>query len=387
MPAVQTLGDVIYPNTTQRVVPEKEWTALLRAIGAGDAAALDALFDRTHTIVFTLVLRITSSREAADDLTVEVYSDIWRRAAAYEDQGSVLAWVMNLARARAMAWLREQHAGRHSAKDGLLDIVAPDYKDLMRLREQSRALWHGLAGVGRDEREAVEATFFRGRTYVEAAERLGQPAAELRSRIRSALWKLGEYLAPGVPLDMSTCGEGELSSLLALRSLPPAEAAAHERHVEACWRCRRELEGLRPVLDALVVWPTDILRSPTPLRASLAQRMAEQGSPMPAEPAPRWSDPDWEEVAPGIFCRLMATDPARRRVSMLVRLAPNVHYPPHTHAGDEELHLLNGELWIDDRKLHPGDYNYAPPGTGDRRVWSATGCSCVLVTSTEDVLT
>ena len=86
-------------------------------------------------------------------------------------------------------------------------------------------------------------------------------------------------------------------------------------------------------------------------------------------------------------CRLMATDPARRRVSMLVRLAPNVHYPPHTHAGDEELHLLNGELWIDDRKLHPGDYNYAPPGTGDRRVWSATGCSCVLVTSTEDVLT
>jgi len=74
-------------------------------------------------------------------------------------------------------------------------------------------------------------------------------------------------------------------------------------------------------------------------------------------------------------------------VSMLVRLAPGGEYPPHTHAGTEELHLLDGELWIDDRKLYPGDYNCADPGTGDRRVWSETGCTCVLVTSTKDVLT
>jgi anti-sigma factor ChrR (cupin superfamily) len=71
---------------------------------------------------------------------------------------------------------------------------------------------------------------------------------------------------------------------------------------------------------------------------------------------------------------------------MLVRLAPGVDYPPHTHAGYEELHLLEGELWINDRKLRPGDYSSAEPGTDDRRVWSETGCMCVLVTSTGDVL-
>ena len=51
---------------------------------------------------------------------------------------------------------------------------------------------------------------------------------------------------------------------------------------------------------------------------------------------------------------------------MLVRLAPGASYPAHTHAGVEELHLLDGELWIDERKLFPGDYNYGAPGSGRR---------------------
>ena len=95
---------------------------------------------------------------------------------------------------------------------------------------------------------------------------------------------------------------------------------------------------------------------------------------------------EFEPWAPGISCKLLATDPERDRVSMLVRLTPGVHYPPHTHAGIEELHLLDGELWIDDRKLTPGDYNRAEPGTGDQRVWSETGCTCVLITSPGDIL-
>lgn len=101
---------------------------------------------------------------------------------------------------------------------------------------------------------------------------------------------------------------------------------------------------------------------------------------------PRWSAPEWEDLAPGISCKLLATDTEKHVVSMLVRLAPGAEYPPHSHAGDEQLHLLAGELWIDERKLHPGDYNRAAPGTSDKRVWSENGCTCVLVTSTKDVL-
>ena len=71
---------------------------------------------------------------------------------------------------------------------------------------------------------------------------------------------------------------------------------------------------------------------------------------------------------------------------MLVRLAPGASYPAHLHAGVEEMHLLAGELWIDDRKLFPGDYNYGAPGVRDKRVGSETGCTCLLVTSTNDIL-
>ena len=119
----------------------------------------------------------------------------------------------------------------------------------------------------------------------------------------------------------------------------------------------------------------------------LAQRIALDSGEPPAVPGRHWSEPHWEDVAPGISCKVLAFDTDKDVVSMLVRLAPGGEYPPHTHAGIEELHLLAGELWIDDRKLYPGDYNRAEPGTGDRRVWSETGCTCVLVTSTKDVLT
>jgi anti-sigma factor ChrR (cupin superfamily) len=110
-------------------------------------------------------------------------------------------------------------------------------------------------------------------------------------------------------------------------------------------------------------------------------------SPPPAVTLPEWHEPSWRVVAPGISVKLLATDSRNKRASMLVHLDADVAYPAHTHAGREELHLLDGELWIDDRKLYPGDYNRAEAGTADRRVWSETGCTCVLITSTEDILT
>ena len=189
------------------------------------------------------------------------------------------------------------------------------------------------------------------------------------------------------PRDRSDCEQAEQVCAYALLALPSGEVPAIESHIASCPQCRREVENLRPVIDSLVVWPTDVLRPTAPLQARLAQRIAvETGAKPVLPPKPQWSEPEWEEVAPGISCKLMATDADRHRVSMLVRLAPGTDYPPHVNAGTEELHMLDGELWIDDRKLYPGDYNLAEAGTGDKRVWSETGCTCVLITSTKDIL-
>jgi quercetin dioxygenase-like cupin family protein len=191
---------------------------------------------------------------------------------------------------------------------------------------------------------------------------------------------------------MSRTGEGrcnktDLVAAFLIDALPPGEVEAFAAHIGECKACRQELEWLRPFVDALGARPTDVLRPPASLRARLARRIAAESGREPLGPAaPSWQEPEWEEVAPGIFCKILAADAAGDRVTMLVRLRPGASYPPHTHAGAEELHLLDGELWIEDRLLHPGEYNHGEPGSSDHRVYSETGCTCVLITSPSDVL-
>jgi quercetin dioxygenase-like cupin family protein len=188
--------------------------------------------------------------------------------------------------------------------------------------------------------------------------------------------------------DTRACERLDQVSLYALDALPADEVSEVEAHLFSCAPCQQELKKLRPVVDAFAFWPTDVLRPSSSLGIRLAGRMAASTNGDPwSLPNPDWREPEWEEVAAGISCKVLAKDTERGFVSMLVRLNPGTEYPPHTHAGIEELHLLEGELWIDDRKLYPGDYNRAEPGTSDRRVWSETGCTCVLMTSTRDVLT
>ena len=129
-----------------------------------------------------------------------------------------------------------------------------------------------------------------------------------------------------------------------------------------------------------------VLQPPGALWNRLAERIAvETGEAALAPPTPA-AEMEWDEVAPGISVKLLATDVEKDRVSMLVRLAPRTNYPPHLHAGLEELHLLGGELIINERKLLPGDFSRAEAGTSDHRVYSETGCTCLLVTSPGDVL-
>jgi len=383
------LEDVLYANS-RHGASESGWLELVRSIAAGNAAALHALYRRTHRLVFTLLMRITSNRQVAEEVAVDVYGDLLRRAATYDPaHATVLGWVMNQARFRAIARLRRENRGAPVLNAGLLAIDTPDYGHLLQMKEQTRALRDALAVLTADERTALETAHLAELTCVEVAARSGQSAAAVKTLIRSALHKLRDALmdpAKAGALDASRCDQGELACCHAVDAVPADEAPAVEDHLATCWQCRREQEALRPVIDSLVMWPTDVLRPPASLPRRFAQRFGVLQARHASQPMHQWLEPAWEDVAPGIACKLLATDAERQRISMLVRLAPGGAYPPHTHAGVEELHLLDGELWIDDRKLHAGDYNHAEPGTGDKRVWSETGCACVLVTSTRDIL-
>jgi DNA-directed RNA polymerase specialized sigma24 family protein len=249
-----TLGALLYADPAKSRVSEQEWVDLLVSVAAGNGSALHQLYERAHRVVFTLLVRLTHKLSVAEELTVDVFYDIWSRASKYDaTEGSVLGWIMNQTRSKA------------------IDYWGVDW---------------GKRAIARDQ-------------------------------------------------------------------------------------------------DVQSHWPADVLGPSQSLWPRVAERLA---LPVLAVDSTHWQEPEWEDAAPGISVKLLATHAEKHRVSMLVRLAPGTDYPPHTHAGLEELHLLQGELRIDARKLLPGDYNRAEPGTSDKRVWSETGCMCVLMTSTKDVL-
>src|SRR5262249_54830686 len=131
---------------------------------------------------------------------------------------------------------------------------------------------------------------------------------------------------------MNACAHSELTCAYAAQALPRDEAAAAAAHLAACPDCRRELDSLRPAVDRLLSWP-DVIRPAATLQARLAHRLAAESGAAVPPPAGDWSEPAWDQVAPGIACQLFASDTDSYLVSMLVRLAPGASYPAHRHVG------------------------------------------------------
>jgi RNA polymerase sigma-70 factor (ECF subfamily) len=192
------LGDLLYTGTAAAPVSDKDWVDLVQSIATGDQRALRTLYDRTHRLVYTLSVRITNSRETAEELTVDVFYDVWRRASAYDPAGgSVVGWIMNQARSRAIDRLRfEQRKKRVNPGDERpVPQAAPhDALDVVDVKEQGRLMREALKVLTAEERRAIEAAFFSELTYQEVAERLQQPLGTVKTRIRSALGKLRRAL-------------------------------------------------------------------------------------------------------------------------------------------------------------------------------------------------
>ena len=182
---------------SKALVPEQEWVALVHAIAAGDEIALQALFERAHRLVFTLAMRLTANPETAEEITIDVFHDVWRSASRYDAaNGTVLGWIMNQARSRTIDRLRfENRKKRNGGCDAepLLEAAANPHS-VIEHREACRSLRAALALLTTDERQAIEMTFFAGLTHAEAAVRLKQPLGTIMTRIRSGLHKLRDAL-------------------------------------------------------------------------------------------------------------------------------------------------------------------------------------------------
>jgi RNA polymerase sigma-70 factor (ECF subfamily) len=196
-----TLGDVLYANKPKALVPEQEWAALVRTVAAGDQLALHALYERTNRLVFTLAMRICGNRETAEEVTLDVFHDLWRRASGYDPaNGTVLGWIMNQARSRAIDRLRFEQRKKRSDPGGAepaaeTEAEADISRDVLELKEQTAAVQAALVLLTPEERQVIETAFFHELTHVEVAARLNQPLGTVKTRIRSGLHKLRQALA------------------------------------------------------------------------------------------------------------------------------------------------------------------------------------------------
>lgn len=196
--AAGTLGAVLYADKTKARPSEREWSALVRNIAGGDQPSLRALYERTHRLVFTLAMRITNDPHTAEEVTIDVFHDVWRRASTYDsDDGTVLGWIMNQARSRAIDRLRYEQRKKRSNPHpaGVESDIENDSSHGIELTERGRVLKKALALLSADERQAIETAYFSDLTYAEAAARLNEPVGTVKTRIRSGLTKLRQALA------------------------------------------------------------------------------------------------------------------------------------------------------------------------------------------------
>ncbi|MGH8249303.1 MAG: sigma-70 family RNA polymerase sigma factor [Steroidobacteraceae bacterium] len=194
-----TLGDLLYAGRSKARIPEIEWVGIVRAIAAGDQSALHALYERSHRIVFTLIMRMTGDRQTAEELTLDVFHDVWRRASQYDTvNGPVLGWILNQARSRAIDRLRYRQRRKRVDPfpgDTLPAPQSTDCGEALDREVQGRRVRNAVAALTPDERKVIEAAYFLDLTYAEVAARLDEPLGTVKTRIRTGLRKLRQELA------------------------------------------------------------------------------------------------------------------------------------------------------------------------------------------------
>jgi RNA polymerase sigma-70 factor (ECF subfamily) len=169
---------------------------LLRA-GRGDQSAFAELFDELSPMVHGVVLKVVRDPAQAEEVTQEVFVELWRLAARFDGtKGSARSWAATLAHRRAIDRVRSEQASRdrqtrdasHASRDH--DVVVAEVETSIDQARVRRA----LAQLSDLQREAVELAYFGGHTYREVAVLLGVAEGTVKSRIRDGMIRLRDEL-------------------------------------------------------------------------------------------------------------------------------------------------------------------------------------------------
>jgi RNA polymerase sigma-70 factor, ECF subfamily len=171
---------------------------LLKAIAARDEAALAQLYDRYRTILFGLLMRILNNREEAEDVLQEVFLQVWRKAADFdESRGRPFTWLVTLARSRGIDRLRTLASRERVAEAGareVSEVISDAATDAVK-SEQRGLVSDALAKLPDEQKRPIMLAYFDGLTQSEIAARLGAPLGTVKTRMRTGMIRLRELLA------------------------------------------------------------------------------------------------------------------------------------------------------------------------------------------------
>lgn len=172
--------------------------ALVRRMAAGDADALGSFYDRWAAAVQAVTLAIVHERSEAEDVVEETFWQAWRQASRYDaGRGTVSAWLLTIARSRAMDRARVLVRRRETSVDeaGTMEAHAPDPAEQAAAAERRAAVADALGALPEPQREVIEMAYFGGLSQSEIAACTGQPLGTVKTRARLAMQKLRERLA------------------------------------------------------------------------------------------------------------------------------------------------------------------------------------------------
>lgn len=188
----------LVPTAAQRQVHEDTWNEYLREIARGDQQSLARLYDQSKGLVYGLALRIVNDAADAEEVTLDVYMQVWRSAPSFDLQrGAASTWLVTITRSRAIDRIRSGAMRRR--EESLAEILelpaaAANPEQESATMQQHLRVRAALKALSPEQREAVELAFFYGLSHSELAAKLGQPLGTIKTRIRQGMMKLREQL-------------------------------------------------------------------------------------------------------------------------------------------------------------------------------------------------
>jgi RNA polymerase sigma-70 factor (ECF subfamily) len=171
---------------------------LLGLVARGDEQAFAELYQGVAAAVFGLVSRVVRNPAQAEEVTQEVFVELWRTASRFDPaRGSARSWIMTCAHRRAVDRVRSaEAAARRDDLVGRRDQGRP-YDEVVEQVEASLEREHvrrGLDVLTDLQREAVVLAYYGGYTHREISELLGVPSGTVKTRLRDGLIRLRDHL-------------------------------------------------------------------------------------------------------------------------------------------------------------------------------------------------